>query len=124
MAGLAELARSSTALDDDAIEQLLRLVGAWSLLSDLSFSDLLLYAPVDASASSFIVLGHTRSVTGTTVHEADPVGTEVSAAVRPLLQRVLREGRRAEGSPRPGPPSPGTTRWWRRTFASPGSAAV
>lgn len=101
MAGLADLARSRSSLDDEAIAHLQRLVSGWSLLSDLSFSDLLLYAPVDESASSFVVLGHTRSVTGTTVHHADPVGNAVSADLRPLLQRAYLEGRRAEGlSPR------------------------
>ena len=97
MAGLADLARTRTALGEGAIEHLHHLVSAWSLLSDLSFSDLLLYAPSDASASNFVVLGHTRSVTGTTVHHSDPVGNEVSATVRPLLQHAMIEGRRAEG---------------------------
>ncbi|MFT5200678.1 MAG: two-component sensor histidine kinase [Candidatus Aldehydirespiratoraceae bacterium] len=97
MAGLADLARSRTALADDAIEHCLQLVSAWSLLSDLSFSDLLLYAPVDQAATSFVVLGHTRSVTGLTVYETDPVGTEVTAQQRPLMQRALLEERRAEG---------------------------
>jgi two-component sensor histidine kinase len=96
VAGLADLARSRTSLDDAAVDHLLRLVGAWSLLSDLSFSDLLLYAPIDESGDSFVVLGHTRSVTGTTVHQADPVGRGVSGTTRPLLRRALLEGRRAE----------------------------
>ncbi|MDG2027084.1 MAG: sensor histidine kinase [Acidimicrobiales bacterium] len=97
MASLDELARRSTALDDPAIDHCGQLVGGWSLLSDLSFSDLLLYAPTDASASRFVVLGHTRSVTGSTVHPTDPVGNEVSAVDRPLLQRAMLEGRRDEG---------------------------
>jgi two-component sensor histidine kinase len=97
MAGLADLAGSRTSLADNAIEHCLQLVSAWSLLSDLSFSDLLLYAPVDETATSFVVLGHTRSVTGLTVYETDPIGTEVTARQRPLLQRVLLEQRRAEG---------------------------
>jgi two-component system, sensor histidine kinase PdtaS len=97
MGGLAELARSRTSLGEVSIEHLQRLVSAWSLLSDLSFSDLLLYAPTDASSARFVVLGHTRSVTGTTVHHSDPVGREVPASVRPLLARAMSEGRRAEG---------------------------
>ena len=97
MAGLAELARSRTSLDDDAIDHLQRLVSGWSLLSDLSYSDLLLYAPVEPSGSRFVVLGHTRSVTGSTVYETDPVGTDVSSAARPLLQKVFVDQRRAEG---------------------------
>jgi len=106
MAALAELARSRTPLREDGIEHCQRLVRSWSLLSDLSFSDLLLYAPTSPDGGAFVVLGHTRSVTGLTVHQADPVGGEVSAAVRPLLQRVLLDGRRAEGLvPRSGAPT-------------------
>jgi len=102
MAGLADLARARTALDDGAIDHLQRLVSAWSLLSDLSHSDLLLYAPLRDDASAFVVLGHTRSVTGSTVYQTDPVGTEVSGTTRPLLQRVMLDVRRAEGLvPRP-----------------------
>ncbi len=103
MAGLAALARGHTALADEAIDHCQRLVSSWSLLSDLSYSDLLLYAPTTANEATFIVLGHTRSVTGLTVHHTDPVGTEVRAAQRPLLARSFAESRRAEGlEPRQG----------------------
>ena len=97
MAGLSELAHSRTSLSDEAIEHLKRLVGSWSLLSDLSYSDLLLYAAVDQEATAFVVLGHTRSVTGATVYQTDPIGTEVTSVSRPLLQRALLDERRAEG---------------------------
>ena len=46
MATPAELARLRTLLDDDQTEHLQRLLGSWSLLADLAFSDLLLVAPV------------------------------------------------------------------------------
>ncbi len=45
MLGLAKLARAETTLTEGAIDHLQRLVEAWSLLADLSFGDLLLYAP-------------------------------------------------------------------------------
>ncbi len=96
MASLAELARARTALDAAAISHLQRLLGVWSLLADLSFSDLLLFGATEPDASSFVVLGHTRPATGATVHLGDPVGEEVSTADRPLLARTLLEGRRAE----------------------------
>ena len=96
MASFAELARARTVLDAAAIDHLQRLLGAWSLLADLSFSDLLLYGATDPDGSSFVVLGHTRSATGTTVHLGDPVGEEVRATDRPLLARALLERRRAE----------------------------
>ena len=108
MVGLADLARSRTPLTESAIDHCQRLVSGWSLLSDLSFSDLLLYAPTDAEASAFVVLGHTRSVTGVTVHYSDPVGGVVGASSRPLLRAALRDGRRSEGPvPRDGVPRSG-----------------
>ncbi|MEM7141054.1 MAG: histidine kinase N-terminal domain-containing protein [Actinomycetota bacterium] len=106
MASLEELARRSTSLDDAAIEHCGHLVSGWSLLSDLSFSDLLLYAPADPEAESFVVLGHTRSVTGATVHHTDPVGTGVTSSRRPLLQRALLEGQRLVGLVPRGPAEP------------------
>ena len=45
MVGLAELARAGTALDERSIDHLHRLVASWAPLADLSFGDLLLYAP-------------------------------------------------------------------------------
>ena len=97
MASLSELARARTGLDEGAVEHLHRLVGSWAMLADLSFSDLLLFAPVGPDAASFVVLGHARSTTGPTVHRGDPVGDEIDAALRPLLGRTLAEGRPAEG---------------------------
>ncbi len=97
MASLAELARARTRLDEDAIGHLQRLVASWALPCDLSFGDLLLYAPTDPEASSFVVLGHVRSTTGSTVHRGDPVAATVSAVDRPLLARCQREGRPATG---------------------------
>ncbi len=96
MASLSELARARTGLDEAVIAHLQRLVATWALPCDLSFADLLLYAPLDESASEFIVLGHVRSATGATVHQVDPVSECVTAAARPELARCLREGRRSE----------------------------
>ncbi len=97
MASLAEIARARTRLDDADIDHLQALVAAWSLLSDLSFSDLLLYGPTEPAADTFVVLGHTRSATGHTVHHGDPVGDVVRSADRPLLARAYLEHRRAVG---------------------------
>jgi two-component sensor histidine kinase/PAS domain-containing protein len=49
VATLAELAQSHTDLKPDELEHLQRLVGSWSVLADLSFSDLLLLVPVRVS---------------------------------------------------------------------------
>ena len=64
--------------------------------ADLSFADLLLYAPTDADASQFVVLGHVRSSTGGTVHGGDPVGTVVSSDSRRMLARSFTDGVRTE----------------------------
>ncbi len=102
MASLAEIARAKTTLDSAAIAHLQRLVSSWSLLSDLSFSDLLLYVPSNGASnisdeSKFVVLGHTRSVTGTTVHYGDPVGQTVSVVDHPQLARAMVERKRFQG---------------------------
>ena len=52
MASLAELAGARTPLDERAVDHLQRLVGAWALLADLSFSDLLVYAPCSDPAET------------------------------------------------------------------------
>ena len=46
----AELAVSHTELEPEALEHLQRLMGSWSVLADLSFSDLLLLVPVAGAA--------------------------------------------------------------------------
>ena len=48
----AELALSHTDLKPEELEHLQRLLGSWSVLADLSFSDLLLLVPVHADRSS------------------------------------------------------------------------
>ncbi|MEM9202474.1 MAG: histidine kinase N-terminal domain-containing protein [Actinomycetota bacterium] len=106
MASLAELAAAHTCLDGPAISHLQRLVGSWALPCDLSFADLLLYAPVEPAAGEFVVVGHVRSTTGTTAYDGDPVGSRVSASARPDLRRSLLEGVRREVA-LSGPPPPG-----------------
>ena len=88
MASLAELATANTRLPNAAISHLQRLVGAWALPCDLAFADLLLYAPVDSDATSFVVLGHIRSSTGPTSHAGDPVGRIVASSARPSVVLV------------------------------------
>ena len=96
MASLAELAAANTSLSEGAIAHLQRLVGSWALPCDLAFADLLLYAPIDAEASSFVVLGHVRSSTGPTAHAGDPVGRVVSAVERPMVRRCFTDALRFE----------------------------
>ena len=46
MATPAELAFERTNLDEDQLAHLQRLLGTWGILADLSFSDLVLMAPM------------------------------------------------------------------------------
>ena len=54
MATLAELANLRTTLEEPAIDHLLRLTASWSLLADLSFSDMLMMARVHAEQKAIL----------------------------------------------------------------------
>jgi len=77
MASLAELAQQHTTLRSEDIEQLLRLTTSWSLLADLSFSDMVLMAPhaEGEEAEDFIVLAQMRPNNRATLLAEDLVGT-------------------------------------------------
>jgi two-component sensor histidine kinase len=76
----------------------LRLIATWRPLADLSFSDLLLFAPIAGEEDHrFVVLGQVRPVTGQTAYPADLVGTVVDEVERPLLSRCWRTGEHVEG---------------------------
>lgn len=112
MATLAELVRDRANVAGPAVEHLQRLVGTWGILSDLSFSDLLLFVPlasppaaaeavVGATAASerqgFVVVGQVRPTTSQTLHLEDLLGREVSDSERPLLARAWALGSVVEG---------------------------
>jgi hypothetical protein len=69
VATLAELASLRTNLKESAVDHLLRLTASWSLLSDLSFSDMLLMAkvnePSNRGGENFVVLGPRRHYAAT-----------------------------------------------------------
>ena len=73
-----ESARTKTALWGEQLRHVQRLVASWQPLADLSFSDLLLLAPVDGEARTrSVILAHVRPTTGQTVYPMDLVGTVV-----------------------------------------------
>jgi two-component system, sensor histidine kinase PdtaS len=96
MATLAELARTHTLLDGPDLEHLLKLVASWGMLSDLCFSDLLLFVPVAGSEHShpmkFVVLGQVRPTTNQTLYREDLVGTIIEEAERPAVARAWELG--------------------------------
>jgi len=97
MATLADLARS-TGLDEAGIAHLQRLVTSWGLLSDLSFADLLLYAPYrQGDPSRFTILGQVRPTTSQTLYLDDEVGRQVDASEVSLVARAWQLGEIIDG---------------------------
>ena len=102
MATPGELARLRTELSADEVEHLQRLLGSWSLLADLSFSDLLLVAPVSAptpgSGPQLVVLGQIRPNNRATVVTQDFVGQTVAESRWESTAEALHAGHVAEGT--------------------------
>ncbi len=97
MATFAELVRDETDLRDPVVAHLQRLVASWGTLSDLSFSDLMLFAPVADRPDTFVVLGQVRPTTNRTLHLSDHVGRIMDESQRPLVARGWRLGSVVEG---------------------------
>ena len=104
MATLAELATQRTALADPVVDHLLRLTASWSLLSDLSFSDMLLMAKVaDHSTGgdeNYVVLGQMRPNNRSTLLNDDLVGTTQRPDAWPLVRLTFESGNRIVGESR------------------------
>src|SRR3954462_14110552 len=85
MAAFDELARAHTDLDPQAGLHLQRLVASWSLLADLCFADLLLFAPLaDGDGERFVILGQIRPTTSQTLYREDQVGRVIDQLERPV----------------------------------------
>ena len=93
MATLAELTRLDTGLSKDQLRHLQRLIAWWGILADLSFSDLLLFVPIQKQGIEFAIASQIRPTTGQTLYRDDHVGLRVSDVDRPLVARAyeLRE---------------------------------
>ena len=108
-----ELARRLTGLDTASRQHLARLVASWGLLADLSFSDLLLFVPLDdyslavsgqtgraaaerapaeVAGLRFVVLGQMRPTTNQTLLQSDLVGDVVAAVEVPAVVDAWRLG--------------------------------
>jgi two-component sensor histidine kinase len=100
VATLAELAALHTSFDDPVVDHLLRLTASWSLLADLSFSDMLLMARVDgphAGGSGLVVLGQMRPNNRSTMVNDDLVGTTHDGPSWPLVDLAFESGTRIIG---------------------------
>jgi two-component sensor histidine kinase len=94
----AELAASFTDLDEADFDHLQRLLGSWGVLSDLSFSDLLLLVPAKgADGERLLVLGQIRPTTSVTLLRVDLVGQVVAAADWQVAAEAVRTGKVVSG---------------------------
>lgn len=104
MATLSEIASELTSMDEAAIDHLHRLTASWSLLADLSFSDMLLVTPVlngpDQGEDRFVVLGQMRPNNRSTLIGEDLVGTEHNVNEWPLVSLAYTSGNRVVGETR------------------------
>ncbi len=116
MATPAELAFERTNLDDVQLGHLQRLLGTWGILADLSFSDLVLLAPMAhppgerdghsdvglagaarGDRTELVILGQMRPSNSATVVEHDLVGQTVAAAEWPLAVQAVDSGEVTRG---------------------------
>jgi two-component sensor histidine kinase len=97
VATLTDLARQLTPLTAGDIEWVHALVSDWQLLADLSFADLVLWAPLRGEAG-WVALAQMRPTTGPTTFLDDVVGMRVGVGERPFVdaayheRRICREG--------------------------------
>ncbi|HCB37542.1 MAG TPA: hypothetical protein DEP66_04930, partial [Acidimicrobiaceae bacterium] len=75
------------------VEHLRRLMLWWTLMADLSFSDLLLFLRASAhDVEQFVIAGQVRAGTGRTLYRDDHVGVLVSGDERPFVAAALAKG--------------------------------
>ncbi len=94
---MTNLALRQAGLAEPDVDWLHALVSDWQLLADLSFADLVLWAPLQ-DGSGWVALAQMRPTTGPTAFPDDVVGAVRSATERPFLEvarrdwRICREG--------------------------------
>jgi two-component sensor histidine kinase len=100
----AELAQQHTALEPEELGHLQRLLGSWSVLADLSFSDLLLLVPVSGGDGpqsedpELVVLGQMRPNNRPTLVDQDLVGQAVNESQWALVANCLHSGEIVRGN--------------------------
>ena len=92
MPTLNDLARSRTDLGDADIEWLHTLVSDWQLLADLSFADLILWAPA-RDQGGWLAVAQMRPTTGPTALQDDIVGTLAGPEDQRLLEQARQQRR-------------------------------
>ncbi len=99
MATPAELAFERADLDEEQLAHLQRLLGTWGILADLSFSDLVLMAPLAIDREDphpvgrqLVILGQMRPSNSSTVVEHDLVGQSVDGEEWPMVIAAFEAG--------------------------------
>jgi len=93
-----DLARTHTDLEGMSLAHMQRLVASWSLLADLCFADLLLFAPLaESDGERFVILAQIRPTTSQTLYREDQVGVIVGPAERPVVTRAWQLGQIIDG---------------------------
>ncbi len=81
-------------LNTRQVKHLRRLVSWWTLLADLSFSDLLLFLRATKDDTErFVIADQVRASTGRTLYRDDYVGVQVTGEERPFVAATFRQGR-------------------------------
>ncbi|WP_255545843.1 histidine kinase N-terminal domain-containing protein [Nesterenkonia sp. E16_10] len=102
-------------LSKDDVEWLHALVGDWQLLSDLAFSDVVLWFPhteegfLSSEERSFIALAQARPSTTQTLIHRDVVGDRIRADLKPMVERAWTSQVETNSSDQ-GQPSPARMR--------------
>ncbi len=91
MARLSALAEERTDLGEDDVAWLGALIAEWSLLADLSMSDLVLWLPT-WNAAGLVAAAAVRPTTAPTTVPEDVVGTFLPRGADPTLDRVVSVG--------------------------------
>jgi two-component sensor histidine kinase len=97
VATLTDLARQLTRLTGEDVDWLHALVSDWQLLADLSFADLVLWAPL-REGPGWVALAQMRPTTGPTAFQDDVVGMRAAVGERAAVdaawheERICREG--------------------------------
>ncbi len=105
MSPLLDLMTLGPPLNIQQTKHLRRLVSWWTLLADLSFSDLLLFLrsskdDEDGEMPRFVIADQIRASTGRTLYRDDYVGAQVNGQERPFVAAAFAQGRIQTGEVR------------------------
>lgn len=89
------MARMGVSVTAPQLEHLQRVVSWWTMLADISFADLLLFAPI--RDDRMVVIGQIRPSTAQTLYHDDEVGRIVDEVDRPLVFRSWRSAELIDG---------------------------